>query len=180
MTPRSLFIIILRIIGVYVLVNLFSAVPPVTAAWVMGGGFGGLQLVFITLLSILAILAVCYALIFRADSIIDRFALDQGFPETEIYVSLNEKACVLIALFLVGGLVLINEVPNLMQQVYAVIDPVPYSMMGEAEISWRPVLLPLVKIILALLIIGERRRIAAYFLRDKSSTAGDTTTTPDA
>jgi len=117
MTPRTLFIIILRVLGILSLKELFIAIPQLISAIVMFfQGYsisGGLFMIVISLLTVALVLWISYALIFKADFLVARLGLDQNFTE---------------------------------------------SILPD----WSPAVFSGVKIVLALLIIGERNRILQF------------------
>jgi hypothetical protein len=57
-------------------------------------------------------------LIFQTDAIIDRFKLDKGFAETNIASNLHRSTILSISVIVIGGLLVVNEIPDLCRSLF--------------------------------------------------------------
>jgi len=56
---------------------------------------------------------VTYQLFFRTNNILDKLKLDRGFTQDEFSFEIPKSSTLTIALIVIGGLILTNEIPNL-------------------------------------------------------------------
>jgi len=170
MTPRTLFIIILRVLGILSIKELFIAIPQLISTVAMYFGFSdsfGLIAVVISLLTVALYLWISYTLIFKADYLVVKFGLDQNFAEPTLQLNISIPSILRIAVIITGALLLISEIPELCRIVYVNLLRRNLSFIENSSPDWSPAVFSGVKIILGLLIIGERKRILV-FLESKS------------
>lgn len=166
MTPRTLFIIILRVLGILSLKELFIAVPQLIStvlSFFMGYSIAdGLFMIVISLLTVALFLWVSYILIFKADVLVTKFGLDQHFTEPLLNLNISISSVLRIAIIITGFMVLIAEIPEFCRLVYRRWMEQEFSPYPNDYSSWSPLIFSGVKIILGLLIMGERKRILQF------------------
>lgn len=175
MTPRSLLIVILRVLGVILLKALIlSATELASSLWAMFeygvSDTDVLFVIFITLINILIILALGYWLIFKTATLIDKFGLDKGFSEPVFQFNINTRSIIQIGLIITGTIILFWELPELVKNIYTTWQR--NYMAGIAlppKTDWSPVIVSIVRIVLALLIIGERKRICQFLVKEQAN-----------
>ena len=175
MTPRSLLIVILRVLGIILLRALvLSATELVSSVWyIFYYGISGSDVlfgVFITLIHILIVLALGYWLIFKTEILIDKFGLDKGFSETVFQFNINSHSILQLGLIITGAVILFWELPELVKNIYTTWQK--NYMAGltiPPKTDWSPVCVSVVRIILALLIIGERKRIIDFLVKENKN-----------
>ena len=121
-----------------------------------------------TLISTATILAVevsvSYYLIFRTGWIIDKLKLTDGFDQGMIPLNMHRSTIIRIVVIIIGGLILTDEIPNLCRHLYTYIQE--RRMYYNIDRTQTPyIILSVVKIILAVLILAEQRRIVNLILR---------------
>lgn len=172
MTPRTLFIIILRVIGILSIKELFIAIPQlISTVLLFFQGYsisGGLLMIVISLLTVALYLWISYTLIFKADFLVTKFGLDQNFAEPTLQLNISIPSVLRIAVIVTGALLLLSEIPEFCRIVYYILQERNISFMENGSPDWSPALFSGVKIILGLLIIGERKRILE-FLESKTA-----------
>lgn len=111
MTPRSLFIIVIRITGLYFLLDIIRVVPQFlsTMAMLFRGDIimGLIGFVISVLLIVIYIVIVKYVL-FKPDKIIDKLSLDKNFDEEKFELNLHRSSVIKIALIIIGGITLLD------------------------------------------------------------------------
>jgi hypothetical protein len=177
MSPRTLFIIILRVLGILSLKELFTAIPQListVALYFEGYSIsGGLFMVVISLLTVVLFLWISYILIFKADYLVSNFGLDQNFTESTLNLNINSSSVLRIAIIVTGTLLLIYEIPEFCRIAYSLLQERHISFLRDGSPDWSPAVYSGVKIILALLIIGERNRILQFLEKPKDSEQGE-------
>jgi len=122
MTPRTLFNIILKILGIFSIKDLLVVIP----AWLNGIIFmasassPALELMTLvgTLLVLLTYAALAYFLIFKTELIIDKLRLDKGFDMETIPLNIHRSTVLSITLIVLGVYIAATEIPNFIKQLY--------------------------------------------------------------
>jgi cytochrome b subunit of formate dehydrogenase len=173
MTPRSLFKIILKIFGLFFLREIIKTVPQFVVSIVESINNGSItEGVFSFAINVIVILFygfIVAQLLFNTTNILDKFKLDQGFDEEEFSfeqeskkgqfaIGITANMILMIALSVLAGIILVNEIPNLCKEIYLYItNPVAFGVNNKSYIVFA-----VVKILIALLFIGERKRIIEF------------------
>ncbi|MFB9840770.1 hypothetical protein [Mucilaginibacter ginsenosidivorans] len=128
MTPRSLFAIIIKIIGFYLLLGAVVSIPQtITALFSFKSQFGYgsaddiLTMGFFLVFSVSFHLAVMYYCIFKTEWIIDKLQLDQNFSEEKFEFSIHRSTVLRIAVIVIGGVMIADSLPLLCKQVFVFI-----------------------------------------------------------
>lgn len=173
MTPRSLFNIILKIFGLFFLKETIYSVSQLFSAITYYVNFenpnGGVLTIVLTLFVLAFYIFLIIQLLFKTNNFIDKLKLDRGFDEHEFSFDRQDKfsinissALVLrIALIVLGGVILTDEIPYFCRNIYLdVFENSSIEDSTESRASYT--ILSAVKIIIGLLIIGERKRIINF------------------
>lgn len=173
MTPRTLFAIILKIFGLYFVKEIVISipqVPPVLLFFTRGGdsiGDGAVML-FFTIFVLAFYSLIAYHLLFKTNYWIDRFKLDKGFEQTELTVNISTPSILTIALIVISGIILVNEIPFFCKEVYDFVQTSEERRIGIVKFDFSHIIVSIVKMIIAFLLIGERKRIIA-FIQEKQN-----------
>lgn len=183
-TPRSLFNIVLKIFGLFFLREIINEIPTTVTVFIRYftvSDYGPSIAVLLVSLLILAFYTVlALQLLFRTNPIINALKLDKGFSEDEFSfekqqgdkISLTTTEILMISLIVLGGYILVDEIPSLCKQVYLFIDERKSFYRAPAPSSAN-ILTSIARILLALLIIGERKRIISIIESRKKEEAND-------
>lgn len=168
MTPKSLFIIILRILGIFFIKDIVEAFPSILSGIQFIGNDsnpdGGILVLLYGAIIFLIYLLISWILIFKAEAIVNRFKLNKGFEEERFSFDVSPHAILMVAVIATGLFILIVEIPNFCQHLYSYFQYREIAALRTNQfISY--IIFTAVKIILALLLIGERKRIVAFMLR---------------
>ena len=177
MSPRTLFIVILRVLGILMLKELLTAIPQFVSATVMffneSGPSGGLFMIFVALLAVAVYLLISYVLIFKADFLVTKFGLQQDIKEESLQLNISIPSILRIAIIITGCLVLFLEIPELVRTLYWMFQKQDIDYFQGSPTDWSPIIVSVVKIIIALLIIGERKRILEFLEKSPAQEAKD-------
>jgi|SRR6185437_10756858 len=171
MTPRNLFNVILKIFGlfflreiIYIIPQLISLIPSFTKADDFGGGqfnSGDILPFIVTLVAIALYVFIIYQLLFNTNKIIDKLKLDQGFNQQEFSFNISTSLILTISLIVIGGIILTNEIPNFCRNIFSYFQEKDLTR-GMTKPNYSYIVVSGVKIIIGLLIIGERKRIVEF------------------
>jgi hypothetical protein len=172
MTPRTLFNIILKIFGLFFLREIIIAIPATISAFV--GYFNSMEMGPTLASLIVSVLVVAFyvflvlQLVFKTNKFIDYLKLDQGFYEhelsfeqkNELQIGLSASTILTIALIVIGGMLLTEEIPEFCRFVYLYSDQKGGRYASAFDMSL--IVFSAAKIIIGLLILGERKRIVDF------------------
>src|SRR3982751_3444931 len=121
MTPRSLFSIVLKILGILFIKDILAALPQLLSVFYMikynQQQEMGITLAM-TLLMLLIYTVVAYYLIFKSELIIDKLKLDQGFNQDNFPLNVHRSTVLSISIIVLGGFLVADEIPNLCRHLY--------------------------------------------------------------
>jgi len=105
---------------------------------------------------------VTYLLFFKTNMFIDKLKLDQGFTQEDFSFQISKTDILTIALIVIGGILLANEIPNFCKALYQYIQQRSIQRYSGNQPDFSYAIITGVKIILGFLILGERRRIVEF------------------
>ena len=166
MTPRSLFLIVLKILGLFFLKNVIETIPQLISTisyLTQPNNFdSGIFFLIGTTLLFWYYIFLTYHLLFNADKILDKLNLDKGFSEEIFAFNITDSSILTTALIIIGGLILAEEIPNLCKALYQYIQHKTIERHTGNKVDFSYCIFAGVKIILGLLLLGERKRIVNF------------------
>jgi len=141
MTKKDFIRIIIKLFGLYAVISsIFSAIPGNIVYVFMETEIVGI----LWLIAVIIIILLLFAfLIFKSDSIIKFFKLDKGFDDERIeFSNFNTENLIKLAIILIGGFVMVGEIPSFLGQSYfalrSIIKSVEYHYVLETKdyIRW--------------------------------------------
>ncbi|UAY52438.1 hypothetical protein [Ferruginibacter albus] len=124
MTPRTFFTIVIKILGIYIVLESLSVIAQFisTFFYYKNDGDRSWQEMayssFVICLVIGVYLLVLRVLVFKTDWVIDKLKLDKNFPEEKIEINLHRSTVLSIAVIVIGGLIFIDALPLFCKQVF--------------------------------------------------------------
>ena len=171
MTPKNLFNIILKIFGLFFLREIVFIIPQLISSipyFIKPDNFVGEQFSIGEILPSLVTLTVIafygfiiYQLLFNTNKIIDKLKLDQGFNQQEFSFNISTSLVLTISLIAIGGIILTDEIPNFFRNIFSYFQEKDITQ-GMTKPNYFYIVISGVKIIIGLLIIGERKRIVEF------------------
>lgn len=165
MTIRSLFSIILKILGIFFIKDILAAVPQLIAIFPFlsqrDAGSEAVWTLISTILVLLVYFLVSYILIFKSEMIIDRLKLDQGFNKDTIELNTHRSTILSISIIVIGGLMVADEIPNLCRHLFAYFQEKRMTY-GQTNPSISYSVLAAAKILIGVLLIRNQRQIVNY------------------
>lgn len=117
MTKKDLFRLILKIFGLYLIINLIFDYLPVNISFAAENP----ELFSVSLLAVILIIdvALIILLIFKPDFIIRILKLDKGFDEERIdFSNFNISNLLKLAIVIIGGILLIKSIPSFLTNLF--------------------------------------------------------------
>lgn len=182
MTKRDFFTVLVRVFGLYIFVNtLFATItfgPQVY--YIMdqpGKNIGGIAF-FVGSLTLS--IALFLTLVQGARGIVVRLNLDQHFDDDRIvFGNLMPRDIIKVASFVLGGLIIVNDVPWLLKNLYQAFygELQGYTYHSEIKYDWA---VNIIKIVFGFLLVTNYDWVAKRLtikdeLRDESAVANSST-----
>ena len=125
MKPKSLFIIILKIIGLFLLLDIFRVLPQFLSTFtklyqgdIASGIFGAI----ISLLLIGVYLFLIKHILFNPDKIVDKLQLDKNFDEETFELNIHRSTIIKIAVIFIGSMTLLDYFVPFILNLYSYIQ----------------------------------------------------------
>jgi hypothetical protein len=164
MKTKDLFNIILKILGIFFIRDILETIPTLLSVslYLTKPDVSGAVFTLIATVLMLAVyILISYYLVFRTNFIIDRLKLDQGFDQDTIPLNVHRSTILCIAIIVIGGLMVVDEIPNLCRQLFAYFQERRMTY-GQTHASLSYSVLAATKIIIGLLLIGNQRQIVNF------------------
>lgn len=171
MTPRNLFNVVLKIFGLFFLREIVFIIPQLISSisfliqpdnfdnnQYSNYGIGGF---IVVLLIIIFYCFIIYQLIFKTNNIVDKLKLNKGFNQEEFSFNISTSLVLTIALIVIGGVILTDEIPNLCRNIFSYFQEKSLTH-GITKPNYSYIIISAVKVIIGFLIIGERQRIVEF------------------
>jgi len=115
MTKKDLFILMIKLFGLYWIIQVLLYVLPQNISFAMNK-INDISLVGFMLLPVLIILVLFTFILFNADKIVRILKLDKGFDDDKIeFGNLNASSIIKAGIFIIGGLLLLENIPYLIK-----------------------------------------------------------------
>lgn len=164
MTPRSLFNIILKILGLLFIKIILEIIPQIISIIFFMRKSKGEEVIWTLIATAVALLIyvlISYFLIFKSELIINKLKLDKGFDQESIPINMHYSSILSISIIVIGGLILADEIPNLCRQLFSYFQQKRLTY-GQTSPTPSYIILSGAKIIIGLLLIGNQRQIVNY------------------
>src|SRR5258708_1297538 len=116
MTPRSLFNIVLKILGIFFIKDILVNIPQLLSVIFLFANSNdimeGILTFGITALVLAVNCLISYYLIFKSELIINKLKLDKGFDQEMINLNIHRSVILSISIIVLGGLILVQEIPD--------------------------------------------------------------------
>jgi hypothetical protein len=165
MTTRSLFNIILKVLGIFFIKDILATIPQLfSVVLYLTKSNTATEAVWTLVMTILILFIyglVSYYLIFKSDLLIDKLKLDKGFDQDSFSLNIHRSTILSISIIVIGGLIITDEIPNLCRQLFAYFQERRMTY-GQTNPSISYSILAGAKIIIGLLLIGNQGQIVNF------------------
>jgi hypothetical protein len=178
MTLRTLFNIILKILGIFFIKDFLSIIPQVISSFfyiINSDSVGeGIWILASVLLFLFLYGALSYYLIFKTDLIIDKLKLDKGFDSDTISLNIHRSTILSVAIIVIGGLLFVDEFLNFCQELFSYFQA-RRMIFGLNKPSISHLVISGIKIMIAYFLMAEQRLIVNIIERRRKKPDNDLT-----
>lgn len=125
MSPKSLFIIIIRVIGLFLLVDALQVIPQGLKVFGMMFAADNSMAIASVIISI-AILLIYYFIVnytlFNAEKIVEKFSLDKNFSEEKFEMNIHQSTIIKLAIIIIGGYIFIQNFVPMILEIYTFVQ----------------------------------------------------------
>jgi hypothetical protein len=167
LSPNSLFTIIIRIFGLWLIFGLLDIIPQaisMTPLLLSADLNSKIMAAAISIVILGLNLFLIWAAVFRTGNVIKLLSLNKGFNDEHIDVNLSSHAVLRVALIVLGGVLLIQNVPVLFSDLVLYIRQIRSALPGVTP-SFHAIVLSGSKILIGYLLMDHNQRIALWFGR---------------
>lgn len=122
----------------------------------------GKQLVAIglILLTVVLFLAIMYICLFKTDALINVLHLDKNFTEEKFELNIHRSTVLSIAVLVVGGIVLIDSIPNLCRYIFTAVQQKSIGIIDNPDGKW--IVFYAAKALIGLFMLAKSRFIVNF------------------
>ena len=169
MTIKSIYLLIIRVFGLIilkdVLVSIAYVISPILVYFNSGFDSEGLGALIFPAVYFAFLVCAGVFLVLRPHKLVGKLRLEEEELNEPLTVSVSASSVILVSLILLSGLLLIDEIPNFCKLLYQYYEESQVKF-SDKKPSIVFLLFSLVKILLGLLVFGERRRIMEFISRE--------------
>ena len=164
MSPRSLFNIILKVLGLYFISELLGLLPQLFSSLYYiwdGSAVGGAWMFFSTIITMIIYSILIVYLVLHTNWMIDKLELDRGFDEEDLSFTVHRSTVLHIVIMLVGLLIIITALPHFFRSLYVYFTQIKNSF-GSVAPDKSYLLLYAIELILGILLMIYRKFLVNY------------------
>ena len=179
MTAKTLFLIILKIIGVLFVKDILLSIPQLLGLFTYTISLRDdfpIGAIALFVLSIGSYCLIAYWLLFRTDWIIDKLRLTEGFEDDAIQPNIHRSTVLSICFIVIGALMIIHAVPLLVKEGIAYYQHAKANrlMFSDADIDKSYLVTYALQLVLGLVLVGNQRQIVSFIeLRRRNAAANE-------
>lgn len=184
MTPKSLFNIIIKVFGLLFLKELIITIPALLSSiFYYYNSFNeallGTVLAYVVMIVLYILLVL--QLLFKTNKIVDKLGLAEGFNQEdfsfeqtkEFPITISASMVMKITLLVIGGYILIDEIPNLGTELYLYFKQKSLRD-STIDIDLTAMVTTGLKVLIGVLILGERNTILEFIEKKQKPAIKDT------
>ncbi len=167
MKARDLFLIILRIFGIYLIKDVLISIPPVIRDFFEVLKFDQEVAVLSLFFSILVLgiyVLIVWLLLFRTNWLIAKLNLLEDLSLEPLVVNLHRSSVYTIAIIVAGVVILVSSLPGFVRHFYRWYE---YANSGKFDFpsesyNFEPLIIAGVQVLLGLLLLGNQRLLVNF------------------
>lgn len=178
MKASDLFLIILKVFGIYLIKDVLISIPPVLYSMLQMSELSMGMAITNLILSIFVLgiyTGICYLLLFQGKWIISKLQLTSGLTDEPLAMNPHRSAVLTIAIIISGIVILVFSVPQLVRSIYdwAVYMDLRKAMLDSGDYNYEKMIVSFCEVALGLLFLGNQRLIVNFIeSRRRQATAG--------
>jgi hypothetical protein len=166
MTPRSFWIILIKILGIWfvldslqIIYSYLTYIPLISNGTTLGAISTALGMSTLIIIFFFVILYLC---LFRTEWIIDKLQLDRGFQEEKFELNMHRSSIYAISIIVIGGIILLRSFPELCRQIILYFQQSSLPRDYSSNPTWSYLLLNFLQTLIGVYFITSNRTIVNF------------------
>jgi len=172
MTPKTIFTIILKIFGLWLILGLIEVIPQTLATLLLLMQEDPTQafVVFAIITGALVFYFVILRLVlFKSGNIIDKLSLDKHFDQPAIDINIQQSTVIHIAIIVLGGLIFIDALPLLISEVVKYLQQKQFAGTLFEYPSIHHIIIEGCKLLIGYLLMSNSKRLTSWIEKHQST-----------
>jgi len=172
MRPRSLFALIVKIIGIYLLIGAIVAIPQMVTTLLSFRGqisyADSSQLyaiAFFLLITVAIYITIMRYCLFKTEWLIEKLHLDKGFTEEKLELNVHRSTVLKIAVIVIGCVMVIDNLPLLCREVFVYFQTSAPNLGFKENPSSKYIVIDFVKFFIGLFLMTSSRLVVNFIER---------------
>lgn len=167
MSVRNFWIVLLKILGIWLVIGGFTTISQFISAFSYigtsnGNWWSALSAIGLLFLTIGVYIFVLWLFVFKTSWLIDKLKLEKGFSEEKIECNIQSSSIIKIATIVIGGLIFIDSLPQFCRQTFIFFQQ--KSMLVENPTTgW--IIFHLVKTVIGYLLMTNSKFVVKFIER---------------
>lgn len=170
MTPRTLFTILIKIVGVSLLISALTVIPQfLGTAYLVGQGFSSGDNSIATLIALVIVvfamglyLVVMRICLFKSDFLINKLSLDKHFSEEKFEINIDPATILPIAIIVIGGIIIVDAFPLFCRQIFSYLQQSRSEGQGFENPSLGWIISDGIKLLVGYLLISNNKKLTSW------------------
>ena len=174
MAPRSLFALIIKIIGIYLVIGGIVAIPQMLTAFhsfTSQVSYADSKDVFAIALFLIITVAIYISImrycLFRTEWLIDKLHLDKGFTEEKLELNIHRSTVLQIAVIVVGCIMVIDNLPLLCREIFVYFQTSMPNIGFKENPSSKFIVIDFAKFFIGLFLMTSSRLVVNFIERKR-------------
>jgi len=170
MAPRTLWTIILKILGFYILLQLLYTLPQICMSVVFTIQQESLSMVgaiAILLFTTGVFLFLLFGFFFRTDWLIDKLRLDKSFTEEKLELNIHRSTVLKITVIITGLLLFIETLPLLLKELFAYYQEINLNEGFKRYSNGGMIIFHLAEVLISFFMVTSSRLIVNFIERKR-------------
>lgn len=172
MTPKTIFTIILKIFGLWLILGLIQIIPQTLAALplLFQGDSAMLVVAFAIITGALVFyFYVLHLLLFKSGYIIDKLSLDKHFDQPAFDINIQQSTVIRIAIIVLGGLIFIDALPLLICKVVKYLQQKQFAGILFEYPSIHHIIIEGCKLLIGYLLMSNSKRLTTWIEKHQNT-----------
>lgn len=172
MTPKTLFTIILKIFGLWLILSLILFIPTLFSIipFMFQNDTTTLYLlVLVAIISIGIYVLIIWLLLFKTSLIINKLSLDKQFEQQTIDINISQKTVIQISIIIIGGLLIIKHIPLFISEIITYTNLTQFEEKTFENTSFNLILLKGMTLLIGYLLMNNSKSLTNWIVKKQEN-----------
>lgn len=167
MKAKDLFLIILKVFGIYLIKDVLISIPPVLYSILRMSEFSldmGIVNLVLSILTLGIYTGICYLLLFQTGWLISKLQLTSGLSDEPLAMNPHRSSVYTIAIIISGIVILVFSVPQLVRGIYqwSQYMDLRRATLSNDDFNYEGMIISFCELVIGLLFLGNQRLLVNF------------------